>query len=92
MSEKGRQVIIELLVYNFEVVFKVCTEVFNVEKYFLKVLFDYCENTCKFYVTKPGHNVIGNCVVLISYQYWEFYVKALHKLGGPPTTGVVSFT
>lgn len=80
MSEECRQVVVELTVYYFQVVLKVSREALHVKKDLLKVLFDYRKDPCQLDVPQPRHDVIGDCVILITDQNREFYVEAFHEL------------
>lgn len=78
MGEKGWQVVVELTVYELEVVLKVGSEVVYVIKDLLEVLLNDGQYARQLDVTQARNNVISDSVVLVSNQDGEFDIKTLH--------------
>ena len=81
MREERRQVVIEVMIYLFEVVLKVGREILNVVvEYFLEILLDHSQYARQLDVAHARYYVVSNRVVLVAYQYWELDVQTLHHL------------
>jgi len=78
VSEESREVIVELLVDDVEVMLKVCAEIFNVEENLLEILFYDCEDACQLDVTQTRDDIISDCMVLVANEYWKFDIESLH--------------
>ena len=60
---------------------KISSKLLYVVENLLEILFNHCQNSCKLNVSHPRDYVVGDCVVLVTDQDWEFDVKAFHHSG-----------
>lgn len=81
MREERREVVIELGIYESEVVFEIGSKVLDVEEDLLEVLLNDRKYAGEFDVTETRHDVVGDRVVLVADKDGELDVQALHKLG-----------
>lgn len=81
VREEGRQVVVEMIIQMLKVVLEVRCEVFEVVEYdFLKVLFNDSQDPSQLDVAHARDYVIGDRVILVTNQYGELDIQALHHL------------
>jgi len=88
ISHELWQIIVEVLIYYLEVIFKVGGEHLELKEYFLEVLLDERKNPYQLYISEPWHDIISYRVVLVPYQQRKFDVKPFHNL---PVFGATVF-
>lgn len=66
VSEETREVVIEMLVNELQVLVEAATKLFNVEEYLLEVLFYNGQDPSQLYISKPSNDIVCDSVVLIT--------------------------
>ena len=84
VTKEGRQVIVELSIYNFQVMLEIGPKTFYVVEDFLEIFFYNSQYSSKLNVSNSWYNIVCYCMVLISNEYGELDIKTLHQLSWFP--------
>ena len=66
MGEKSRQVVVELLIDEPEVMLKVSSKLLHVVEDLLEILLNHRQDPRELYVTHARHYVVGDGMVLVT--------------------------
>ena len=78
VCKECRQIVVELLIYQPQVMLEVCRERLDIIENLLEVFFDHCQDPGQLYVAQPWDDIVSYCVILVSDQDWEFDIESLH--------------
>ena len=59
-------------IYQMQILLEVTRYFVQVEEDLLKVFFYEGKDPYQFNIAEPGHDVVGNGMVLVTQQQWEF--------------------
>ena len=74
ITKELRQVIVEVLIHDIQVMFEIICQEIQFEEDFLKIFLYQGQYSDEFYVTQSWNYIIRDRMVLITYQQWKFNV------------------